>query len=59
MNILKNENVKIDMLLGHGGLFKTKGVGQSIMADMLKTPVWVMTTAGQGSAWCIALIAAF
>ena len=46
MNILKNEQVKIDKLLGHGGLFKTKGVGQSIMADALNTPVWVMTTAG-------------
>ena len=59
MNILNNENVKIDKLLGHGGLFKTKGVGQSIIADMLKTPVWVMSTAGQGGAWGIALIAAF
>lgn len=59
MNALKNENVKIDKLLGHGGLFKTKGEGQSIMADALNTPVWVMTTAGQGGAWVIALLAAF
>lgn len=59
MNILKNENVKIDKLLGHGGLFKTQGVGQSIMANALNTPVWVMTTAGEGGAWGIALLAAF
>ena len=59
MNILKNEQVKIDKLLGHGGLFKTKGVGQSIMADALNTPVWVMTTAGEGGAWGIALLAAY
>ncbi len=59
MNILKSENVKIDKLLGHGGLFKTKGVGQSIMANALNTPVWVMTTAGEGGAWGIALLAAF
>ncbi|MBP5244689.1 MAG: FGGY-family carbohydrate kinase [Succinivibrio sp.] len=59
MNILKSENVKIDKLLGHGGLFKTKGVGQSIMADALNTPVWVMTTAGEGGAWGIALLAAY
>ena len=59
MNILKGENVKIDKLLGHGGLFKTKGVGQSIMADALNTPVWVMTTAGEGGAWGIALLAAY
>ena len=59
MNILKGENVKIDKLLGHGGLFKTKGVGQSIMADALNTPVWVMTNAGEGGAWGIALLAAY
>lgn len=59
MNILKNEEVKIDKLLGHGGLFKTPVVGQSIMADALDTPVWVMTTAGEGGAWGIALLAAF
>ncbi len=59
MNILKNEQVKIDKLLGHGGLFKTPVVGQSIMADALNTPVWVMTTAGEGGAWGIALLAAF
>ncbi len=59
MNILKQEQVKIDKLLGHGGLFKTKGVGQSIMADALNTPVWVMTTAGEGGAWGIALLATY
>ncbi|MGN0902007.1 MAG: FGGY-family carbohydrate kinase, partial [Succinivibrio sp.] len=59
MNILNAEGVKIDKLLGHGGLFKTERVGQSIMADALNTPVWVMTTAGEGGAWGIALLAAF
>ncbi|MGN0895120.1 MAG: xylulokinase [Succinivibrio sp.] len=59
MNILRKENVKVDKLLGHGGLFKTQGVGQSIMADALDIPVWVMTTAGEGGAWGIALLAAF
>ena len=59
MNILKSEQVKIDKLLGHGGLFKTPRVGQSIMADALNTPVWVMTTAGEGGAWGIAVLAAY
>ena len=59
MDILKKEHVKVDKLLGHGGLFKTKGVGQSIMADALNIPVWVMTTAGEGGAWGIALLAAY
>lgn len=59
MDILKKEHVKIDKLLGHGGLFKTKGVGQTIMADALDTPVWVMTTAGEGGPWGMAVLAAY
>lgn len=59
MDILKDEGVAVDCLLGHGGLFKTKGVGQQIMADALDTPVWVMTTAGEGGPWGMALLAAF
>ena len=27
--LLKKENVKLDRMMGHGGLFKTKGVGQT------------------------------
>lgn len=58
MDILtEQEHVKIDKLLGHGGLFKTPIVGQTIMADALKTPVWVMDTAGEGGAWGIAVLA--
>ncbi len=59
MDILKDEGVAIDRLLGHGGLFKTKGVGQQIMADALDTPVWVMKTAGEGGPWGMALLAAY
>lgn len=59
MDILKDEQVAIDKLLGHGGLFKTPVVGQTIMADALNTPVWVMTTAGEGGPWGMALLAAF
>ena len=60
MNILqKGEDVKIDRLMGHGGLFKTKGVGQSIMAGAMNSPVSVMETAGEGGAWGIALLASY
>ena len=45
--------------LGHGGLFKTKGVGQQILADAVNAPVSVMSTAGEGGAWGIALLAAY
>lgn len=57
--LLKEENVKLDEILGHGGLFKTKGVGQSIMAAALNVPVSVMETAGEGGAWGIALLASY
>ena len=60
LNILiDQEHVKIDRLLGHGGLFKTKSVGQQILADAVNAPVSVMSTAGEGGAWGIALLAAY
>lgn len=57
--LLKEEKVKLDKILGHGGLFKTEGVGQRIMAAALNTPVAVMETAGEGGAWGIALLASY
>lgn len=57
--LVKEEHVKIDRLLGHGGLFKTKGVGQQFMADAVEVPVSVMETAGEGGPWGQAVLAAF
>ena len=57
--LLKKEGVKVDRILGHGGLFKTKGVGQKIMAAAMNAPVSVMETAGEGGAWGIAILAAY
>ena len=60
MNILtEKEKVRLDCLLGHGGLFKTKGVGQRLTAAALNVPIAVMESAGEGGAWGIALLAAF
>ena len=59
MEILKKEDVKIDALLGHGGYFKTPGVGQKLLAAALNTPVSVMETAGEGGPWGMALLAAY
>ena len=59
MDILAQEKVKLDQLLGHGGFFKTKGVGQKIMAAAMNVPVTVMETAGEGGAWGIALLGAY
>ena len=57
--LTKDEKVAIDSVLGHGGLFKTPVVGQRLMAAALNCPVTVMTTAGEGGAWGIALLAAY
>lgn len=57
--LLKDEGVRLDQILGHGGLFKTKGVGQKIVAASIDTPVSVMETAGEGGAWGIALLASY
>jgi len=60
MDILfEQEQVKIDQLLGHGGFFKTKEVGQKMMAAAMNVPVSVMETAGEGGAWGIALLASY
>jgi sugar (pentulose or hexulose) kinase len=57
--LTEKEKARIDSLLGHGGLFKTKGVGQRFMAAIFNAPVSVMESAGEGGAWGIALLAAF
>ena len=59
MDILEVENVQLDQLLGHGGFFKTPGVGQRIMAAALGVPITVMESAGEGGAWGIAILAAY
>ena len=60
MDILfEQEKVNLDQLLGHGGFFKTKEVGQRIMAAAMNVPVSVMETAGEGGAWGIALLASY
>lgn len=57
--LLKQEHVRLDRLLGHGGLFKTPEVGQRFMAAALGVPVGVTASAGEGGAWGIALLAAY
>lgn len=57
--LFQEEKVKVDRITGHGGLFKTPGVGQRVLAAALGTPISVMETAGEGGAWGIALLAAY
>ncbi len=57
--LFNEEHVQVDRITGHGGLFKTPGVGQRVLAAALNSPISVMETAGEGGAWGIALLAAF
>ena len=57
--LLKDEGVRLDRIMGHGGLFKTPGVAQSYLAAAVNAPVTVMSTASEGGAWGIALLAAY
>ncbi len=57
--LLHEEKVKVDSITGHGGFFKVEGVGQCVMAAALGVPVTVMTTAGEGGPWGMAILAAY
>ena len=57
--LFNDEKVKVDRITGHGGLFKTKGVGQRVLAAAINSPISVMETAGEGGAWGIALLASY
>ena len=57
--LFKDEKVQVERITGHGGLFKTKGVGQRILAAAINSPISVMETAGEGGAWGIALLAGY
>jgi sugar (pentulose or hexulose) kinase len=60
MDVLqKDENVGLDTMFAHGGLFTTKGVAQRFLAAAIDTPVSVGATASEGGAWGIAVLAAY
>ncbi len=60
MDILTGtEKVRIDRLYGHGGFFKTPGVGQRLLSAAVNAPVTVMETAGEGGPFGMALLAAY
>ncbi|WP_308747117.1 FGGY-family carbohydrate kinase [uncultured Bacteroides sp.] len=57
--LFNEEKVKVDRITGHGGLFRTKGVGQRVLAAAINSPISVMETAGEGGAWGIALLGSY
>ena len=60
MDVLqRDEDVRLDIMFAHGGLFKTAGVAQRLLAAAIDTPVSVGQVAAEGGAWGIAVLAAF
>jgi sugar (pentulose or hexulose) kinase len=60
MDVLqKAESVQLDSMFAHGGLFKTEGVAQKLLAAAIDTPVSVGDLAAEGGAWGIAVLAGF
>ena len=57
--LIREEGAAIDRIVAHGGIFKTPGVAQRILAAATNAPIAVMETAGEGGAWGIALLAAY
>ncbi|WP_460648253.1 FGGY-family carbohydrate kinase, partial [Leucobacter ruminantium] len=59
MEVLASEGVAIDRVRAHGGVFRTAGVAQQVLADALGAPVAVADTASEGGAWGMAVLAAY
>ncbi len=57
MRVLTDEGVAVDAMFAHGGLFKTAGVAQRLLAAAIGAPVSVGATASEGGAWGIAVLA--
>ncbi|GAA4418428.1 FGGY-family carbohydrate kinase [Georgenia halophila] len=59
MRVLEGEGVGLDAMFAHGGLFRTAGVAQRLLAAAIGAPVAVGHTAAEGGAWGIAVLAAY
>ncbi len=59
MRVLADEGVALDEMFAHGGLFRTAGVAQRLLAAAIGAPVAVAATASEGGAWGIAVLADF
>ena len=59
LEVLEKEGVELDMLSAHGGVFRTRGVVQKLLAAATKTPITVAESASEGGAWGMAVLAAY
>jgi sugar (pentulose or hexulose) kinase len=59
MRVLAAEGVELDTVVAHGGLFRTAGVAQRLLAAAVAAPVAVGGAASEGGAWGIAVLASY
>ncbi|ROP65340.1 xylulokinase [Curtobacterium sp. PhB115] len=59
MDVLHGEQVQVDRMTAHGGLFRTPGTPQRLLAAALRVPIALEETAGEGGAWGIAVLASY
>lgn len=59
MRVLADEGVALDRMYAHGGIFRTAGVAQRLLAGALDAPVAVGATASEGGAWGMSVLAAY
>lgn len=56
MDVLRGEEIKVDSITGHGGLFKTPYVGQVMLASAINTPITTLASASEGGPYGMALL---
>ncbi|HEY3437665.1 MAG TPA: FGGY-family carbohydrate kinase [Actinotalea sp.] len=59
MRVLAAEGVELDTLFAHGGVFRTAGVAQRLLAAAVGAPVAVSRTASEGGPWGMAVLASY
>lgn len=57
--LFEDEGVIVDKIVGHGGFFKTRNVGGLIMSAATHNKVEVLSDAGEGGAFGIAVLASY
>lgn len=59
LDILTHEQVAMDSVVAQGGIFTTPVVGQKILAAVMDAPVTLMTNAGEGGPWGMAVLSQY
>ena len=57
--LTEDEHIEADCMVAQGGLLKTEGVAQQVLADLIGLPVKVMDTAASGGPWGMAVLALY